>query len=70
MSTPVPHVVTNWGHVVEIADGPAEFLAAVERVLQETPSRRSARLREQDRLVRFGSWDAVVDRMWRYVLRS
>lgn len=67
VATPVPDVVSQWGGTIEVAEGGRPFVDAVSRVLEESPGARAERMREQERFVRAGEWDAIVERMWQQV---
>lgn len=60
VSTPVHDVVGLYGEVVTIADGAAEFVAACERELHETPERRAERLARSATMVARHSWDEAA----------
>jgi glycosyltransferase involved in cell wall biosynthesis len=57
VSTPVNDVVGMYGDVVSIARDPAEFIAACEQALKETPDRRAQRLVQAAATVSRFSWD-------------
>jgi UDP-galactopyranose mutase len=63
VSTPIVDVAQPYGHVVAIADGGAEFIAACESALAMAPARAAA-LRESMREIVAGtSWEVTVDAM-------
>jgi UDP-galactopyranose mutase len=63
VSTPIVDVARPYGHVVAIADGAAEFIAACESALAMAPARAQA-LRESMRGIVAGtSWEVTVDAM-------
>ena len=60
VSAPTPEV-QRFGDLVQVATEPADFIAAIERALQDTaPERVQARMAA----VRAMSWDARVDETW------
>jgi protoporphyrinogen oxidase/glycosyltransferase involved in cell wall biosynthesis len=63
VGTPVPDVVESHGDIVRIAATPAEFVAACEATLAETPRERERRERAMSRRVATTSWDATAERM-------
>jgi glycosyltransferase involved in cell wall biosynthesis len=63
VSTPVPDVVSTWGHVVRVADGAEAFVAAVERALGEDEAGRRVRHAAERELVDAASWDGIASRM-------
>jgi len=66
VSTSVPDVVSDWqpGGLVEIADGPAAIVAAIETLLSRPPQPWLARV---DQSLRWLSWDATWERMQRLI---
>ena len=60
VSTSVPDVVHDWGHVIGIADDPDAFVAALEAALRHG---RRDRLESVDRALARSSWD----RTWRQI---
>ena len=64
ISTSVPDVVAGYREIVHIADGPAAWLEAVDRVLGATEDQRQARLARASTILEESSWDSIVERMW------
>jgi protoporphyrinogen oxidase/glycosyltransferase involved in cell wall biosynthesis len=63
VSTPIADVAQPYGHVVAIADGAAEFIAACASALAMAPARAAA-LRDTMRGIVAGtSWDVTADAM-------
>jgi len=60
VSTSVPDVVHDWGHVIGIADEPDAFVAALEAALRNG---RRAGLESVDRALARSSWD----RTWQQI---
>lgn len=60
VSTPVRDVVQAHGDVVEIADSPAAFVAACERLLAESASERAQRAQRMAERVAGTSWDQTA----------
>ncbi len=69
VSTPVPDVVREWGknELVEIAEGPAAVVAAIERVLARPRGEWQDRV---DQYLAGMSWDATWARMARLIARA
>jgi hypothetical protein len=63
VSTAIRDVAGPYGHVVEIARGAQEFVAACERALQESPESAAKRRTAMHAVVTGTSWDATVDAM-------
>ena len=63
VSTPIRDVIDLYGEAVLVAATSAQFVDAVERLLDEPPERRARRLAVGRRLVAAGDWDAIVGRM-------
>lgn len=63
VSTPVRDVVESHGDVVEIADGPEEFIRACEKVLQLRQDEMLARVRTMRQKLARTSWDATAAAM-------
>jgi UDP-galactopyranose mutase len=63
VSTPVADVVEAHGDIVRIAATPAQFVAACEAALRESPRQRERREQAMARRVATTSWDAVAERM-------
>jgi protoporphyrinogen oxidase/glycosyltransferase involved in cell wall biosynthesis len=67
VSTPIADVAKPYGHVVAIATGPAQFVAACEEALARTPA-DTAELRGTMRAIVAGtSWDVTADGMRRLI---
>jgi glycosyltransferase involved in cell wall biosynthesis len=63
VSTRITDVAEPYAHIVYLADTPAEFVAAVEAALAESPARQAARrAAERDVLAR-QAWDQIVAQM-------
>ena len=63
VSTGVRDVVSLYGEVVWIADGPEAFVAAVQSALDEGAPERERRLERERELLRRSSWDRIADEM-------
>jgi UDP-galactopyranose mutase len=70
VSTPVPDVVGSFREHVAIAANAADFVAAVEQALAETPPRRESRVARERAVVAGNTWDAIVARMDRLMLEA
>lgn len=64
VSTPVADVVASYAGVVEIAADSAGFVAACERVLDESDAARAARRAAMQRCVAATSWEKTAGEMW------
>jgi glycosyltransferase involved in cell wall biosynthesis len=60
VSTPIKDVVDLYGEVVAFGATPAEFVAAIERTLAETPAERIRRLIASRRLLAQHTWDTIA----------
>jgi glycosyltransferase involved in cell wall biosynthesis len=69
VSTAIRDVVSLYGSVVHIADGPAAFVAAVEAALAEENTGLGRR-EDREQLVANSSWDAIADAMHRLVVKQ
>jgi UDP-galactopyranose mutase len=63
VSTPINDVVELYGEAVRIAETPAQFIAACEHALAETPRERAQREAKAKRILARTSWDAVAAAM-------
>jgi UDP-galactopyranose mutase len=63
VSTPIADVAEPYGHVVAIADGAAEFIAACEAALAMTPQQLEAKRTSMRAIVASTSWDVTADAM-------
>jgi UDP-galactopyranose mutase len=63
VSTPIADVVEPYGHVVAIADGAAEFIAACEAALAMTLEQREAKRASMRAIVASTSWDVTAAAM-------
>ncbi|RYF36581.1 MAG: glycosyltransferase family 1 protein [Comamonadaceae bacterium] len=63
VSTSIRDVVDPYGHVVSIADTPAEYVAACERILARTPEQRTAHAQELAQAISKTSWDKTAQAM-------
>ncbi len=63
VSTPVHDVVGLYGDAVRIARDEADFIAACEAVLAETPAERDARLERARKTVARSSWKRAAERV-------
>ncbi len=63
VSTPIRDVVTPYAGVVAIADTPAAFVAACERILARTPAERAADEAARAAVVARTSWTLTATRM-------
>jgi glycosyltransferase involved in cell wall biosynthesis len=63
VGTSIRDVVEPYGHVVSIADTPAEYVAACERILARTPQQRQAHARELAQAISKTSWDKTAQAM-------
>ncbi len=70
VSTPIPDVIELYGRVVEIAATPDAFIAAAERLLAESPERRTRRRAEATTILDRSTWDAIADAMWSLMEKS
>ncbi len=64
VSTPIKDVVDLYGAVVDFGETAAEFVAAVERALAETPPSRARRLATARAILAEHDWDAIAAAMW------
>lgn len=64
VSTPIRDVVDLYGAVVEFGETPAEFVAAVERALAETPASRARRVATARAILAEHTWDTIAAAMW------
>jgi UDP-galactopyranose mutase len=60
VSTRIRDVAEPYGHVVAIADSPAEFIAACEELLAATPEQQIARAIQMQRIVAQTSWNGTA----------
>ena len=63
VSTPIVDVARPYGHVVAIAEGAAEFIAACESALALAPARAQALRQGMREIVARTSWEVTVDAM-------
>jgi UDP-galactopyranose mutase len=63
VSTPIADVAQPYGHVVAIAAGAAEFIAACEAALAMPPGEAAAQRSAMRAIVDSTSWDVTVDAM-------
>ncbi|MGD9762711.1 MAG: glycosyltransferase [Candidatus Binatia bacterium] len=63
VSTPIRDVQDLYGHVVNIAETGAQFTAACERLLSESPAERERRCAAMRDVVAGTSWDGTVTAM-------
>jgi protoporphyrinogen oxidase len=63
VSTPIADVAGPYGHVVAIADGAQQFVAACEAALAQTPEQRAAMAATMRAIVAATSWDATARQM-------
>jgi glycosyltransferase involved in cell wall biosynthesis len=63
VSTPIRDVVEPYGHVVEVAEDGASFVAACEKLLAEDAEGCARRAAAMRRLVARTSWDATARAM-------
>ena len=63
VSTPIADVARPYGHVVQIAEGPQQFVAACERALALSPGERDEMIAKMREIVANTSWDTTADRM-------
>ena len=63
VSTPIADVANLYGHAVRLADTPAEFAAACDAALAETPGERQSRLTTAAEVLAGTSWDATATKM-------
>lgn len=63
VSTPVTDVVSLYGDLVSIAQTPADFVAACERLLNESPDERAERESAMRRRVERLTWDSTAKAM-------
>jgi len=67
VSTPIKDVIGLYGEAVRFAQTPAQFVAAVEAALTESPAERARRQDVGARLLAEHSWDAIAAGMWREI---
>jgi UDP-galactopyranose mutase len=63
VSTPIADVARPYGHVVAIADGAPEFIAACEAALAHSPQQRAAVVAQMREIVASTSWNATAQQM-------
>ena len=63
VSTPIQDVLDLYGSVVECAERPVDFVAAIERLWSEPAARQQARQEASRLLVAEHLWDEIVRRM-------
>jgi glycosyltransferase involved in cell wall biosynthesis len=63
VSTSIRDVVEPYGHVVSIADTPADYVAACENILARTPEQRKAHSQELAQAIAKTSWDRTAQAM-------
>lgn len=63
VSTPIADVANPYGHVVAIASGAREFIAACEAALAQTPEQRQHMVAAMQAVVAATSWDNTATRM-------
>jgi UDP-galactopyranose mutase len=63
VSTPIADVVNPYGHVVAIADGARQFVAACEAALALSPEQRRGMVEAENAIVAATSWDNTVTHM-------
>ena len=63
VSTRIADVAGPYGHVVAIADGAAQFVAACEAALAQTPAQRATMAAAMRAIVAATSWDATARQM-------
>jgi protoporphyrinogen oxidase/glycosyltransferase involved in cell wall biosynthesis len=63
VSTPIADVANPYGHVVAIASGAREFVAACEAALAQTPEQRQRMVEAMNAVVAATSWDNTATRM-------
>lgn len=63
VSTPIRDVVSDYSHIVEIADTPASFAHAITHLLNENDSQRKTREQEEAAIVKKTSWKNTVTKM-------
>jgi protoporphyrinogen oxidase/glycosyltransferase involved in cell wall biosynthesis len=63
VSTPIADVANPYGHVVAIANGAREFVAACEAALAQTPEQRQHMREAMKAVVAATSWDNTATRM-------
>jgi UDP-galactopyranose mutase len=63
VSTPIADVMRSYAHIVYLADGPAEFVAACERALSADDAERGQRAEHARAVLERTSWDATAAEM-------
>jgi UDP-galactopyranose mutase len=63
VSTPIADVVNPYGHVVAIADGAQQFIAACEAALALTPEERRKMVEAENAIVAATSWNNTAKHM-------
>jgi glycosyltransferase involved in cell wall biosynthesis len=67
VSTPITDVKVPYGDVVAIAETPAEFIAACERMLDATPEQKAALAERMRAIVARTSWDITANAMHKLI---
>lgn len=67
VSTPIPDVITNWGHIVRIAVDTNCFIEAVESALEETELEQAVRLIKEKEQLDCHNWESIAAKMHYYI---
>ena len=68
ISTSVADVVASYSGIVRIADGPDQWIEAVEQTLAASETDRKQRLDRAADILAVSSWDGIAERMWSLVV--
>jgi glycosyltransferase involved in cell wall biosynthesis len=63
ISSSVADVVAFYSEIVSIADGPAEWISAIETLLHAGPAELQARNERAQPMLFANTWDAIASRM-------
>jgi hypothetical protein len=63
VSTAIKDVIDLYGHVVEIADGPEEFVQAIEYLWNEADGLKMARAGHVEQVLQQHDWDLIATQM-------
>jgi glycosyltransferase involved in cell wall biosynthesis len=63
VSTAIKDVIDLYGDVIEVASGPEEFVAAIERLWQESPGQQAIRAQRVAQTLEEHDWDAISSSM-------
>jgi glycosyltransferase involved in cell wall biosynthesis len=63
VSTSITDVAEPYAHIVYLADTPADFVAAVDAALHESPARQAARRAAENDVLARQAWDTIAAQM-------